>query len=77
MKNAQISFDEKLLREIDRAAASSRKTRSAIVREAVKEWLNQKQIRDFEEQWIAKLRENPPDVTDSEAWANADRWEEE
>jgi metal-responsive CopG/Arc/MetJ family transcriptional regulator len=77
MKNAQISFDEKLLREIDRVAASSRKTRSAIVREAVKVWLNQKQIRDFEERWIAKLRENPQDATDSEAWANAESWEDE
>jgi len=77
MKNTQISFDDKLLREIDRVAASSRKTRSAIVREAVRVWLNQKQVRDFEEQWIAKLMENPRDAEESEAWTNAERWEDE
>jgi metal-responsive CopG/Arc/MetJ family transcriptional regulator len=77
MRNTQISFDEKLLEEIDRAAASSQKTRSAIVREAVKAWLNQERIREFEETWIAKLRENPQDVADSQAWADAEQWEDE
>lgn len=72
MKNTQISFDEKLLKEIDRVAASARKTRSAIVREAVKAWLIQKQIQDFEDQWIKKLRETPEEVEESEAWINAD-----
>jgi len=74
MKNTQISFDEKLLKEIDRVAASSRKTRSAIVREAVKAWLIQKQIQDFEDQWIKKLRETPEEVEESEAWMKVDHW---
>jgi len=46
--------------------------RSAIVREAVKAWLIQKQIQDFEDQWIKKLRETPEEVEESEAWINAD-----
>lgn len=73
----QISFDEKLLKEIDRVAASSRKTRSAIVREALKAWLNRKRIQDFEDQWIQKLTENPEELAESEAWINADRWGDE
>ena len=77
MKNTQISFDERLLREIDQVAASNKKTRSAIVREAVKAWLNQKQIQEFEDQWISKLRENPQDEEDSKAWVSAESWEEE
>ena len=77
MKNTQISFDEKLLKEIDRVAASARKTRSAIVRKAVKAWLIQKQIQDFEDQWIKKLRETPEEVEESEAWINADHWGDE
>jgi metal-responsive CopG/Arc/MetJ family transcriptional regulator len=77
MKNTQISFNEKILNEIDRVAASSRKTRSAIVREAVKAWLNRKWIQDFEDQWIKKLVENPEEVDESEAWMNADHWGDE
>jgi len=77
MKNTQISFDEKILNEIDRVAASSRKTRSAIVREAVKTWLNRKRIQDFEDQWIKKLVENPEELDESEAWINADLWGDE
>jgi len=73
----QISFDEKLLKEIDRVAASSRKTRSAIVREALKAWLNRKRIQDFEDQWIQKLTENPEELAESEAWINADQWGDE
>jgi len=74
MKNTQISFNEKILKEIDRAAASSRKTRSAIVREAVKAWLDRKRIQDFEDQWIKKLIENPEELEESEAWMKVDHW---
>ena len=77
MKNTQISFDEKLLKEIDRVAASARKTRSAIVREALKAWLNRKRIQNFEDQWIQKLTENPKELAESEAWINADHWGDE
>ena len=75
MKNVQISFDEKTLEGIDRLAAASRKTRSAIIRTAVKAWLDQKKIRDFEEQWIAQLMKNPDEIEDSEAWLEIERWE--
>ena len=77
MKNTQISFDEKLLKEIDRVAASSRKTRSAIVREAVKAWLNRKRIQDFEDLWIKKLVENPEELEESEVWMKVDHWGDE
>ena len=77
MKNIQISFDEKILKEIDRVAASARKTRSAIVREAVKAWLIKKQIQDFEDQWIKKLTENPEELAESEAWMEVDHWGDE
>ena len=54
MKNVQISFDEKLLKTIDRFATSSRLTRSAVVREAVKTWVRQKEVKEFEDEWIKK-----------------------
>ena len=49
MKNVQISFDEELLNTIDRFATSFRLTRSAVVREAVKTWIRQKEIKQFED----------------------------
>jgi len=44
MKNVQISFDEQLLKTIDRFATSSKLTRSAVVREAVENWIRQSSI---------------------------------
>jgi len=74
MKNVQISFDEELLKTIDRFARSSRLTRSAVVREAVKNWVRQKKVKEFEDDWIEKLKESPEDMDDSEAWIKAEEW---
>ncbi len=77
MKNVQISFDEDLLKTIDRLAASSELSRSAIVRSAVKTWIRQRKTKEFEDEWIAKLKENPPDLYQSEAWLAAESWSDE
>ena len=77
MKNVQISFDEHLLRTIDRFATSSRLTRSAVVREAVENWIRQKEIEEFENDWIKKLKESPVDPDDSEVWLKAEKWSDE
>jgi len=42
MKNVQISFDENLLKSVDGLAASTRLSRSAIVREALRRWIKEK-----------------------------------
>ncbi len=77
MKNVQISFDEVLLKTIDRLAASSELSRSAIVRAAVKTWIRQRKTKEFEDEWIAKLKENPPDLDQSEVWLDAESWSDE
>jgi predicted transcriptional regulator len=77
MKNVQISFDEKLLKTIDRFATSSKLTRSAVVREAVENWIRQKEIKEFEDDWITKLKESPVDPDDSEVWLKAEKWSDE
>lgn len=77
MKNVQISFDENLLKTIDRYATSSQLTRSAVVREAVKTWIRQKEINEFEDTWINKLKENPQDEKDSKAWTKVEKWGDE
>jgi metal-responsive CopG/Arc/MetJ family transcriptional regulator len=77
MKNVQISFDEQLLRTIDRFATSSKLTRSAVVREAVETWIRQKEIKEFEDDWIKKLKENSVDLDNSEVWLKAEKWSDE
>ena len=77
MKNVQISFDEQLLRTIDRFATSSKLTRSAVVREAVENWIRQKEIKEFEDDWIKKLKENSVDLDNSEVWLKAEKWSDE
>jgi metal-responsive CopG/Arc/MetJ family transcriptional regulator len=74
MRNAQISFDEAFLNTIDKIAAESQKTRSAIVREAIGFWLKQKEIREFENKWIQRLKETNDDTADLEDWSETEQW---
>ena len=74
MKNVQISFDENLLNTLDNIAASSQLSRSAVVREALKNWIRQREIQAFENEWIRKLKENSDETADSEAWMNVEHW---
>ena len=74
MKNVQISFDENLLDIVDNYAASVRLSRSAVVREALKRWLRDKEIQGFEDDWIRKLKEHQDNTKDSEAWIRAEQW---
>jgi metal-responsive CopG/Arc/MetJ family transcriptional regulator len=74
MKNVQISFDEELLETVDKVAESANASRSAIVREALKTWIRQREVESFEREWIAKLRERPQDTKEAEAWLGAESW---
>jgi metal-responsive CopG/Arc/MetJ family transcriptional regulator len=74
MKNVQIGFDENLLNTVDNIAAASQLSRSAVVREALKNWIRQREILAFENEWIRKLKENPDEIADSEAWMDAEYW---
>jgi len=74
MKNVQISFDENLLNAVDRLAASAKLSRSAIIREALKRWIQKKEIKEFEDQWIQSIKKNPDDSKDADAWIQAQQW---
>ena len=49
METVQIVLDEKLLRAADRAARRTKRNRSALVRDALREHLQRLQIRELEE----------------------------
>jgi Arc/MetJ-type ribon-helix-helix transcriptional regulator len=55
-------FDENLLNSVDNITASSRLSRSAVVREALKNWIRQREIQAFENEWIRKLKKNPDEL---------------
>ncbi len=74
MKNVQISFDEDLLNEVNSMVASTRLSRSAIVREALRRWIREKEIKKFEDEWIKKLKENPDDTQEAKAWIKIEQW---
>jgi metal-responsive CopG/Arc/MetJ family transcriptional regulator len=74
MKNVQISFDENLLDAVDRFATSAKISRSSIIREALRHWMREREIREFEEQWIESIKKNPDDSEDAEAWIKAQQW---
>jgi len=74
MKNVQISFDENLLDAVDRFATSAKISRSALIREALKRWIQEREIKEFEEQWIQSIRKNPDDPKDTDIWADAQEW---
>jgi len=74
VKNVQISFDEDLLNEVNRMVASTRLSRSAIVREALRRWIREKEIKKFEDEWIRKLKENPDDTQEAKAWIKIEQW---
>lgn len=74
MKNVQISFDEDLLNEVNNMVASTRLSRSAIVREALRRWIREKKTKKFEDEWIKKLKENPDDTQEAKAWIKIEQW---
>jgi len=76
MKNVQICFDEELLGQIDLIVAKHRSSRSAIVREALRYWMIQKEIQDLEQEWINKLKANPEDLNEAKVWMQAETWVE-
>ena len=74
MKNVQISFDEDLLNEVNNMVASTRLSRSAIVREALRRWIREKKTKKFEDEWIKKLKGNPDDTQEANAWIKIEQW---
>ena len=74
MKNVQISFDENLLDAVDRLAASAKISRSSIIREAIRHWLREREVREFEQQWIESIKKNSDDSEDAQEWIHAQQW---
>jgi len=77
MKNIQICFDEKILQKLDHAASVSRLSYADIITEALTQWLKQREIQSFENDWIEKLKKNPDNSEDAEKWIQSQTWSSE
>ena len=76
MKNVQITVDEETLSMVDAVAGPLGLKRSQIVREALRDWLGKRQVREFEQHWIAALRRKPDDASRAESWTGSQAWSE-
>jgi len=45
-------------------------------RKPLRAGVKEKESKGFEEAWISKLKKDPEDVTDLEAWQDCERWDE-
>jgi metal-responsive CopG/Arc/MetJ family transcriptional regulator len=76
-RNVQFSLDEDLIETVDKLAAAANLSRSAVVRDALRKWVREREVKKLEDEWIAKLREEPQDSSDAAAWADAESWSDE
>ena len=77
MKTIQMTIDEHLLQEVDAAVRDLDTTRSAFLREAVRQALKQMQIRAMEQQQIAGYERQPITAEEFDIWQDEQVWENE
>ena len=67
MKAIKVTFDEALLERLDRYPAVQRQGRSAVLREAVADYLTRKEAEEIERRYREGYGAAPP--TEFEGWA--------
>jgi ribbon-helix-helix CopG family protein len=75
MKTIQIVLEEKLLRAADRAAHTAKMNRSALFREALREYLKRKRLREMEERERQAYKKHP--LVEFEGWDEVAAWPED
>lgn len=76
MKNVQVTIDEETLARVDGVGRPLGLNRSAIVRQALREWLHRHAVDTFERQWIDALERKPDEASRAAAWRDAQSWSE-
>jgi len=77
MQIVQIVLDKKLLNATDQAAKRTRRNRSALVRDALREHLRRLELRAREEQDRQGYSRHPQTDVDANAWESEATWPEE
>lgn len=74
METVQIVLDKKLLAATDRAARRTKRNRSALVRDALREHLLKLEIRAREERDREGYAKEPPGPQESQPWEAEATW---
>ena len=77
MKIVQIVLDEKLLHATDQAAKRTKRNRSALVRDALREHLRRLHLRASEERDRQGYSRRPLADAEARSWESEARWPEE
>jgi metal-responsive CopG/Arc/MetJ family transcriptional regulator len=76
MKTIQMTIDEALLEQVDKAADALGASRSAFIREALQQALHEFQIRMLEEQQRAGYARHPVTADEFGDWTSEQAWGE-
>ena len=76
METIQVVLDSNLLRATDRAARRAKLNRSALIRDAVRVYLKQLQIRDLEERDRRGYASRLPKSLEASDWESEAVWPE-
>ena len=74
MQTIQIVLDQKLLRATDQAARRTKRNRSALIREALREHLRRLEVRALEERDRDGFSKPNPALDDSLLWEREAVW---
>ena len=77
LETIQVVLDKKLLQATDRAARRTKRNRSALVRDALREHLRRLTIQSLEERDRAGYSERPPAHDESALWESEAAWPKE
>ena len=77
METIQVVLDTKLLQATDRAARRTKRNRSALIRDALREHLRSLEIRALEERDREGHLKRPPPSGESLLWEAEAAWPEE
>ena len=76
MKTIQMTIDDDLLIAVDGAVATIETTRSAFIREALRQALQRFEIQEMERQHAAGYARQPVEAGEFDAWETEHAWGE-
>ena len=74
MKTIQMTIDEQLLDDVDKAVDELGTNRSAFIRDAIQLALRQRSLRTLEEQHVTGYARRPPEPGEFDGWEEEQVW---
>lgn len=74
MKTIQMTLEDELLVDVDKVVALLETTRSAFIRQALRDALRQHALRQLEVQHRRGYGRIPPEIADVVEWENEQAW---